>query len=84
MRADSNRGVTARIPYCYSEELSELVKQMLKVNPRHRPSSAQIVQIINRLKKDPTLIKKLSEEEKNRFILNEMEASDNGELIGTI
>jgi hypothetical protein len=44
---------------------------MLKVDPRERPSSTQIIQIINRLKKDPNLIKKLSEEEKRLFIQNE-------------
>jgi hypothetical protein len=80
------RGITARIPYCYSEELNQIVKQMLKVDPKLRPSAAMIIQVIERLKLDPNLIRKLSEEEKNMFTLNDLNnmTLGHGGLLGTI
>jgi hypothetical protein len=59
---------------------------MLRVDPNVRPSAGMIIQIIDRLKKDPSLIKKLSEDEKNLFILNDqnnLTIGDEG-LLNTI
>lgn len=59
---------------------------MLKVDPKLRPSAAMIIQVIERLKLDPNLIKKLSDDEKDLFAMNDannMTLGNEG-LLGTI
>ena len=40
------RGVFSRIPFCYSEELYGVIKAMLKVSPDLRPTSSELLGII--------------------------------------
>eukprot|EP00927_Polykrikos_kofoidii_P052887 TRINITY_DN4690_c0_g1_i1.p1 TRINITY_DN4690_c0_g1~~TRINITY_DN4690_c0_g1_i1.p1 ORF type:complete len:549 (+),score=100.70 TRINITY_DN4690_c0_g1_i1:160-1806(+) len=39
------RGKYPAIPDCYSKELSEVISVCLQVNPRHRPSAEQLLQL---------------------------------------
>eukprot|EP00929_Paragymnodinium_shiwhaense_P117651 TRINITY_DN8852_c0_g1_i1.p1 TRINITY_DN8852_c0_g1~~TRINITY_DN8852_c0_g1_i1.p1 ORF type:complete len:557 (+),score=113.51 TRINITY_DN8852_c0_g1_i1:149-1819(+) len=39
------KGKYPRIPDCYSKELSEVLTVLLQVNPRHRPSAEQLLQL---------------------------------------
>ena len=74
------KGKYNKIDNKYSEDISQMIKLMLKVNPKERPSCAEILQ-------NPIVVKRLEFFKNNYNIKNENDLSDdkeNGLLLKTI
>ena len=75
------KGKYQKIPDKYSEDLNEILKLMLKVDPKERPSCDELL-------KNSIVIKRIEflEQNKNRDNINEliMEHKDESELLKTI
>lgn len=67
------KGVYPKIPNMFSSDLSSMIGSLLKVNPKQRPSTEQILHM-------PVFIAKYNERMVNSGVFGE----ENRELIGTI
>lgn len=67
------KGVYPKIPAVFSSDLSSMIASLLKVDPKKRPSSEQILHM-------PVFIAKYNESKRSSGIFGE----ENKDLIGTI